>query len=130
MRKNIILALALAVTIVLAVVIVGASAQAEPLTPQEQLGKFLFFDTNLSDPPGQACAACHGPQVGYTGPDEAINAGGAVYEGAVTGDRQPQAACRCLCRRQPDPSLERDEMGGWHVLGWSGYRLDPRRPTG
>ncbi len=62
---------------------------------QEQLGKDLFFDTNLSDPPGQACAACHGPDVGYTGPDEAINIGGAVYEGAVAGrygNRKPPAA--------------------------------------
>jgi cytochrome c peroxidase len=55
------------------------------LTSQEQLGKALFFDTNLSDPPRQSCAACHGPTVGWTGPDAAINAGGAVYEGAVAG---------------------------------------------
>ena len=69
----------------------GGTAQAQaptqppPLTPQEQLGKELFFDTNLSQPPGQACAVCHGPSVGYTGPDQAINQGGAVYEGAVAG---------------------------------------------
>ena len=31
------------------------------LTPQEQLGKFLFNDTNLSDPAGQSCAVCHDP---------------------------------------------------------------------
>ena len=65
-----------------------AQSQAAPapaLTSAEQLGKFLFLDTNLSSPPGQACAECHGPTVGYTGPDQAINAGGAVYEGAVTG---------------------------------------------
>ncbi len=70
-------------------------AQATSLTPQEELGKSLFFDTNLSDPPGQACAACHGPQVGYTGPDEAINKAGAVYEGAVLGrfgNRKPPSA--------------------------------------
>jgi cytochrome c peroxidase len=72
---------------------VGASAN--PLTVQEELGRNLFFDTNLSDPAGQACAACHAPQVGYTGPDQAINAAGAVYEGAVTGrfgNRKPPAA--------------------------------------
>ncbi len=72
-----------------------APTQSPPLTPQEQLGKALFFDANLSDPPGQACAACHGPAVGYTGPDQAINRGGAVYEGAVPGrfgNRKPPAA--------------------------------------
>ncbi|MFN8486253.1 MAG: cytochrome c peroxidase [Caldilineaceae bacterium] len=72
------------------------TVQADPaLSQQELLGKTLFFDTNLSDPPGQACAACHGPTVGFTGPDAAINAGGAVYEGAVHGrfgNRKPPAA--------------------------------------
>jgi len=43
----------------------------------------------------QACAACHAPEVGWTGPDQAINAGGAVYEGSILGafgDRKPPAA--------------------------------------
>jgi len=65
------------------------------LTPIEQLGKFLFFDTNLSTPPGQSCAACHAPSVGFTGPDPVINAHGAVYPGAVHtrfGNRKPPTA--------------------------------------
>ncbi len=81
-----------------AVLVVGAFwivfAQ-EGLTPQEQLGKNLFFDTDLSDPPGQSCADCHAPGVGWTGPDQAINAAGAVYEGAVPGrfgNRKPPAS--------------------------------------
>src|SRR5512139_3905018 len=84
------------VLIGLVVLLVGAGiAFAQGLTPQEKLGKKLFFDTNLSDPPGQSCAACHAPNVGWTGPDPAINAGGAVYEGAVPGrfgNRKPPAA--------------------------------------
>lgn len=70
-------------------------APSSKLTPEEQLGKFLFFDTNLSTPPGQPCAVCHGPEVGWTGPNEAINAGGAVYEGAVPGrfgNRKPPSS--------------------------------------
>ena len=65
------------------------------LTPQQQLGKKLFFDTNLSDPGGQSCAVCHGPTVGWTGPDQDINAAGAVYEGAAAGrfgNRKPPAS--------------------------------------
>ena len=72
-----------------------ASATAQPLTPFEQLGKALFFDPNLSTPPGQSCAACHAPEVGFTGPDSAINAGQAVYPGAVhvrAGNRKPPTA--------------------------------------
>ena len=72
----------------------GISA-AGSLTPIEELGKFLLFDTNLSTPPGQSCAACHGPDVGFTGPIPEINAAGAVYPGAVPtrfGNRKPPAA--------------------------------------
>ena len=32
---------------------------AHVLTQNELLGKKLFFDSNLSEPRGQACAACH-----------------------------------------------------------------------
>jgi cytochrome c peroxidase len=84
-----------AAVLLLAVSVGTAAAQDPTLTLQEQLGKNLFFDTNLSDPPGEACAACHGPQVGFTGPDSKINAAGAVYEGAVSGrfgNRKPPAA--------------------------------------
>lgn len=67
----------------------------QPLTPLEELGKALFFDANLSTPPGQSCAACHAPEVGFTGPDSAINSGQAVYPGAVhtrAGNRKPPSA--------------------------------------
>jgi cytochrome c peroxidase len=71
------------------------TVDAWALTPQEKLGKYLFFDKNLSTPSGLSCAECHGADVGYTGPNQAINAGGAVYEGAVHGrfgNRKPPAA--------------------------------------
>jgi len=70
-------------------------ASALTLTPQQQLGRSLFFDTNLSTPTGQSCAVCHAPNVGWTGPDEDINEAGAVYEGAVPGrfgNRKPPAS--------------------------------------
>jgi cytochrome c peroxidase len=73
-------------------------APADPdgaLTPIEQLGKFLLFDADLSTPPGQSCAACHGAEVGFTGPVSSINAETAVYPGAVHtrfGNRKPPAA--------------------------------------
>jgi len=94
MRSKTIFALALAAAALLLLVVTGASTQGT-LSPNEKLGKKLLFDTNLSTPPGQACAACHGPEVGYTGPDAAINVAGAVYEGAVAGrfgNRKPPAA--------------------------------------
>jgi len=43
-------------------------AIAQDLTPKEQLGKQLFFDTNLSTPPKMSCATCHDPAAGYADP--------------------------------------------------------------
>ncbi|MGD9877688.1 cytochrome c peroxidase, partial [Desulfococcus sp.] len=55
------------------------------LTPEEQLGKSIFFDENLSIKLNQSCASCHAPEVGWTGPDSVINAQGSVYEGSIPG---------------------------------------------
>jgi len=94
MRIKLTLVLTIAAVATLLLITV-ASATHDNLSPPEKLGKFLFFDTNLSDPPGQSCATCHAPGVGYTGPTQAINAAGAVYEGAVPGrfgNRKPPTA--------------------------------------
>jgi hypothetical protein len=37
-------------------------------TDKQWLGKQLFFDSNLSSPPGQACKACHDPATGWADP--------------------------------------------------------------
>jgi cytochrome c peroxidase len=73
---------------------VGIST-AQGLTPWEQLGKQIFFDENLSINGNQSCATCHGPEVGWTGPDGTINAHGAVYEGSIPGyfgNRKPPSS--------------------------------------
>lgn len=80
------------------------------LTPMEELGKKLFFDANLSTPPGQSCASCHSPLVGWTGPDSDVNNTLAVYEGAVQGrfgNRKPPTAAYAGA----SPVLYRDEEG-------------------
>lgn len=43
----------------------SSSIQEVALTPKEELGKLLFFDTTLSSPPGQACSNCHAPDAGF-----------------------------------------------------------------
>jgi len=70
-------------------------AQNLNLTSNEQLGKSIFFDTDLSINQNQSCATCHAPEVGWTGPDSDINAGGSVYEGSIAGrfgDRKPPSS--------------------------------------
>jgi cytochrome c peroxidase len=75
--------------------LVAAGLEAQSLTPLQQLGKSIFFDTDLSVNKNQSCAACHGPAAGWTGPDSSINGAGAVYEGSVAGrfgDRKPPSS--------------------------------------
>jgi cytochrome c peroxidase len=70
-------------------------AQNNGLTDNEQLGKSIFFDQNLSKNQNQSCAVCHAPEVGWTGPLSDINADGAVYEGSILGrfgNRKPPSS--------------------------------------
>jgi cytochrome c peroxidase len=88
------------------------NSQRVDLTPQEQLGKFLFNDKNLSLNNNLACASCHGSGVGYTGQDEPINLHGAVYEGSIAGNfgnRKPPSAAYA----DDSPILHNDVVAGW-----------------
>lgn len=70
-------------------------AVAAPLTDSQTLGKAVFFDEDLSLNRNQSCASCHDPAVGWTGPDSALNAAGAVYEGSIPGafgNRKPPSS--------------------------------------
>lgn len=70
--------------LMVAVLVVGFTAQAafaQQLTAREQLGKNLFFDTNLSEPAGQGCVSCHHPDFGFAEPDQFLP----VSEGVITG---------------------------------------------
>jgi cytochrome c peroxidase len=68
---------------------------AQALTPIEQVGKDIFFDQKLSFNANQACAACHMPEVGWTGPDTTINKTRGVYEASIPGrfgNRKPPSS--------------------------------------
>ncbi len=98
-----------------------AGVPAAKLTPKERLGKKLFFDTNLSSPPGQSCAACHGPEVGFTGPTEAFNLPASVYEGAVKGrfgNRRPPSAA--YAAESPTLSFDAKEDVWTGGMFWDG----------
>ncbi len=85
----------------------------------------MFFDTDLSVNGTQSCAACHAPEVGFTGPDAAVNLGGAVYQGALPnhfGNRKPPASAYA----GDSPLLHFDEADG----GWFGGMFWDGRATG
>lgn len=95
-----------------------SSVVAKPieLTPKQQLGKRIAFDKNLSEPRGQDCMVCHGPAVGFTGPDEQINKTGSVYRGAVPtrfGNRKPPSnAYASFSPKFHYDAKEKSYMGG------------------
>lgn len=102
-----------------------ASGSRPVLTAREKLGRFLFFDENLSVPPGQSCMACHGMGVGFTGPVSFTNAHTAVYEGALQGrfgNRKPPSAA--YASFSPEFHYDKDEevyVGGQF---WDGRASD------
>lgn len=61
----------------------------------QALGEKLFFDTRLSNPPGQSCATCHDPAAGWAGAPHGADKGSGIYPGAVAaraGNRKPMSA--------------------------------------
>jgi cytochrome c peroxidase len=95
-------------------------AQNSALTDLELLGKNIYFD-KISEPGNMACADCHSPKVGFTGPVAGINVHGSVYRGAVAqrfGDRRPPTAAY----GGNSPVLHFDDIEGLWIGGmfWDG----------
>jgi len=87
----------------------NVAADGPTLTSMEQLGKFIFFDENLSTNDNQSCASCHAPEVGWTGALSSINEHGAVYEGSIPGafgDRKPPSSA--YATQSPILSVDRE----------------------
>jgi cytochrome c peroxidase len=103
------------------ILLIAVGLAVADLTPKEELGKNLFFDTNLSVNLKQSCATCHAPEAGFTGPDSLINDGTAVYPGAIAtrfGNRKPPTAAY----GSDSPVLYYDEGEGLWIGGmfWDG----------
>src|SRR4030042_2790142 len=98
MRKFALFTIGLALFVGLLIIGSQSTVLAQDPTPDPEmvaLGRAIFYDTDLSANGTQSCAACHGPEVGFTGPDSQVNAAGAVYPGAIPnrfGNRKPPAA--------------------------------------
>jgi len=85
------------------------------------LGKAMFFDPNLSANGTQSCATCHAQEVGFTGPDATVNAGGAVYQGVIPnriGNRKPSASA--YAGDSPELYFEETEGAWFGGMFWDG----------
>jgi len=88
------------------------------LTAQEQLGRNLYFDTNLSEPAGQGCVSCHEPGFGFAEPDQGLPVSEGVVEGRFGERNAPSAAYAMFF---PDFTLKGGIQGGQF---WDGRALD------
>jgi cytochrome c peroxidase len=91
------------------------------LTPKQKLGKKLFFDKNLSTPPGQACADCHSPESGFANPNPDLPVSQGVHKDRF-GNRNdlPPAYAAYSPKFHYDPN-EKMYVGGQF---WDGRAVD------
>lgn len=84
-------------------------ALAQDLTPLEQLGKVIYFDANLSEPAGQACASCHTPEAGFADPDQNLPVSEGVIPGRFGGRNSPSSSYASFF---PEFSYTTEAVGG------------------
>jgi cytochrome c peroxidase len=103
------------ITIALAVSFIGYAQSG--LTPKEELGFFLYFDDNLSEPAGQSCASCHEPTFGFIDPDSHLPVSEGVIPGLFGGRNSPASAYAMYA-----PMFYFDEEEGLWIGGqfWDG----------
>lgn len=101
---------------------VGAGEKAaQDLTPKQQLGRKLFFDTNLSEPVGQACSTCHEPERGFANPEDILPVSRGAHRDRFGNRNDLPAAYAAF-----SPDFHYDEAEGLYVGGqfWDGRAVD------
>ncbi len=90
---------------------------AQGLTEKQLLGKFLFFDRDLSTPHGQACADCHSPSAGFADPASNLPVSGGVLPNRFGNRNAPSAAYAAF-----SPTFHFDKKTKQYVGGqfWDG----------
>jgi len=102
----------------------AAAIDQSSMTPRERLGLRLFFDSNLSEPAGVACASCHDPRRAFTGNNNTLI-------GVALGSRSDQFGTRdapTLMYLATAPRFGSIESHGKHVPA-GGHFWDGRADT-
>jgi len=81
------------------------------------VGKLIFFDTNLSNPPGQSCASCHTPDTGFVEPHQWFPTSQGANPHLFGNRNAPTAAYAAF-----SPDFHYDDTEGLYVGGqfWDG----------
>lgn len=118
---HILIALVLTMAVFMAWEQSPALAQQPDMDNMVALGKAIFFDRDLSVNGTQSCASCHAPEVGFTGPDSSVNAGGVIYQGALPkhfGNRKPPASA--YAGDSPEFHFDAEAEGWFGGMFWDG----------
>jgi len=91
------------------------------LTQKQKLGKKLFFDKNLSTPPGQACSDCHSPEHGFANPNTDIPVSQGVHRDRFGSRNDLPAAYASFSPKFHYDSKEQTYVGGQF---WDGRAPD------
>jgi cytochrome c peroxidase len=91
-------------------------SQDNPELAKIELGKAIFFDKSLSNPPGQSCGSCHAINSGFADPDHSMVSGG-IADG-LFGNRNATSISYAMF----SPALHYDSINGTWVGGqfWDG----------
>ncbi|MBS1723759.1 MAG: cytochrome C [Armatimonadetes bacterium] len=104
------------------VVVFPAMARSEP-EQLVRLGRQLFRDKSLSNPPGLACVSCHAPESGYSYPNGAINKFVGTVPGAVKGrggNRRPPSLAYAAFLPTGVPHYDTNAIAWVGGLFWDG----------
>jgi cytochrome c peroxidase len=103
---------------VLLLTLAATALAVAQLTPMEQLGELLYFDTDLSQPAGQSCASCHLPEAGFADPDADLPVSQGVLPRNRFGNRNSPSAAYAMF----SPIFYFDETEGLWIGGqfWDG----------
>jgi len=91
------------------------------LTPVQELGKKLFYDRNLSSPPGQACVDCHSPEAGFANPNSFLPVSQGVHKDRFGNRNDLVAAYAAFSPEFHFDTIENVYVGG---LFWDGRAAD------
>lgn len=83
-----------------------------------EIGKALFFDSNLSNPAGQSCASCHAPEKGFSDPNNSAISSG-IIPGSFGSRNAPALAYTVFSPMRYYNSVDETFVGGLFIDGRS-----------
>ncbi|BCG63086.1 MAG: cytochrome c peroxidase [Methyloprofundus sp.] len=90
---------------------------AKQLTLEQQLGKQIFFDKNLSFPAGQSCASCHDSKVSFTDAIQNLPVSLGAVEGRTGSRNTPSAGYAAFAPQFHFDTEEELYIGGQFLDG-------------